>query len=121
MVDRVDLGHHSQGRIPARRKMAEAAGGVAGGLRTVTLPALTTASTAAIAAVLAAACKPLGHRIAGERNPKMPAQLARPLPDPRTRPCPRPGSLTTYPHRRAKEPAPPALPRARSEFHFWVR
>jgi hypothetical protein len=87
MVDRVDLGHHSQGRIPAR-KMAEAVGGVAGGLRAVTVPALTTASTAAIAAVLAAACKPLGHLIAGERNPKMPAQLAGPLPDPEPGPDP---------------------------------
>jgi hypothetical protein len=41
MVDRVDLGHHSQGRIPSARKLAEAASGVAGGLRAVTLPALT--------------------------------------------------------------------------------
>jgi hypothetical protein len=56
MVDRVDLGHHSQGRIPSARKMAEAACGVADGLRAVTSPALTTASTAAIAAVLAAVC-----------------------------------------------------------------
>ena len=54
MVDRVALGHHSQGRIPAIRKMAPAAGVVAGGLRAVTLPALTTANTAAMAAVLAA-------------------------------------------------------------------
>jgi hypothetical protein len=36
-------------------------------------------------------------------------------------PAPRPGSLTTYPHRRAKEPAPPALPRARLRAIFRVR
>lgn len=57
MVDRVDLGHHSQGRIPSARKMVEAAGGVAGRLRAVTLPALTSASTA-IVAVLAADVRP---------------------------------------------------------------
>jgi hypothetical protein len=67
MVDRVDLGHHSQGRIPAR-KMAEAAGGVAGELRAVTLPALTTASTAAIAAVLAAVCKTVGSAYVGSKH-----------------------------------------------------
>ena len=68
MVDRVDLGHHSQGHIPAARKMAAAADGVAGGLRAVTLPALTTASTAAIAAMLGAVCKTVGLAYVGS-NP----------------------------------------------------
>jgi hypothetical protein len=71
------------------------------------------------------------EKVPADRPPRRQARRPRlrghPLPPPRTRPRPRPGSqhpgrLTTHlHHRRAEEPASPALPRARLRSHFRVR
>ena len=61
------------------------------------------------------------------RQARRPRLRSHPLPHPRTRSRARPGKqlpgrLTTDPHhRRAKDPAPPGLPRARLRSHFRVR